>query len=507
MSILEEHRSRKTPPSPVISRVLSFTFAGIEAIPVTVEAHISAGIPSFIIVGLADKAIGEARERVRCAFASLGLALPPKRILVNLVPADILKEGSHFDLPIALALLSGMGVIPSDALEQCAALGELSLDGHINPASGALSAAICAAEKELSLVCPASQGQEAQWASADLPVYAAQDLTQVIAHFQGRQVLSAAAPLTLEQPPAEPDLADIKGMSVGRRALEIAAAGGHSLLMTGPPGAGKSMLAARMTSILPDLDRHQILQVSRIYSLSGLLKNGQLVTRPPFRDPHHSLTLPALAGGGARARPGEVSLAQFGILFLDELPEFSRTCLEALRQPIETGTITVARAAHHVTYPAHFQLVAAMNPCRCGYLGDAERQCRKAPRCAEDYTARISGPLLDRMDIAIFLKPATPMELSRAATGEASAAVRERVERARARQIARQGCINARADLEDLILSDDARSQLEQIGTKLRLSARAMTRLVRVGRTLADLADCSILEPAHLMEALAFRHR
>lgn len=254
VSILEEHRSQKAPSLPVITRVQSFTFAGIEAIPVTVEAHISAGIPSFTVVGLADKAVGETQERVRCAFASLDLALPPKRILVNLVPADIPKEGSHFDLPIALALL-----------------------------------------------------------------------------------------------------------------------------------------AARMTSIMPDLDRHQILQVSRICSLSGLLKDGQLITRPSFRDPHHSLSLPALADGGARARPGEVSLAQHGILFLDELPEFSRVCLEALRQPIETGTITVARAAHHVTYPAHFQLVAAMNPCRCGYFGDADRQCRKAPRCAEDYTARISG--------------------------------------------------------------------------------------------------------------------
>lgn len=491
----------------MITRVQSFTFAGIEAIPVTVEAHISAGIPSFIVVGLADKAVGEARERVRCAFASLGLALPPKRILVNLVPADIPKEGSHFDLPIALALLCGMGVIPSDALEQCAALGELSLDGHINPVSGALSAAICAAEKELSLICPAPQGQEAQWASEELPVYAAADLSQIIAHFQGRQVLSTPAPLTLQPPASEPDLADVKGMSVGRRAMEIAAAGGHSLLMVGPPGAGKSMLAARMTSIMPDLDRHQILQVSRIYSLSGLLKDGQLVTRPPFRDPHHSLSLPALAGGGARARPGEVSLAQHGILFLDELPEFSRACLEALRQPIETGTITVARAAHHVTYPAHFQLVAAMNPCRCGYLGDADRQCRKAPRCAEDYTARISGPLMDRMDLAIFLKPATPVELARAAKGEASTTVRQRVESARARQMARQGVINARADFEELNLTNGARSQLEQIGTKLRLSARAMTRLVRVGRTLADLADSPALRPEHLMEALAFRHR
>ncbi|MEE8659545.1 MCM domain-containing protein [Acetobacteraceae bacterium EV16G] len=491
----------------MITRVQSFTFAGIEAIPVTVEAHISAGIPSFIVVGLADKAVGEARERVRCAFASLGLALPPKRILVNLVPADIPKEGSHFDLPIALALLCGMGVIPSDALEQCAALGELSLDGHINPVSGALSAAICAAEKALSLICPAAQGQEAQWASEELPVYAAADLSQIIAHFQGRQVLSAPAPLTLHPPAPEPDLADVKGMSVGRRTLEIAAAGGHSLLMIGPPGAGKSMLAARMTSIMPDLDRHQILQVSRIYSLSGLLKDGQLITRPPFRDPHHSLSLPALAGGGARARPGEVSLAQHGILFLDELPEFSRACLEALRQPIETGTITVARAAHHVTYPAHFQLVAAMNPCRCGYLGDADRQCRKAPRCAEDYTARISGPLMDRMDLAVFLKPATPVELTRAVKGEASAVVRQRVENARARQMARQGVINARADFEELSLTNGARSQLEEIGTKLRLSARAMTRLVRVGRTLADLAGSPSLEPAHLMEALAFRHR
>jgi magnesium chelatase family protein len=493
-----------------LAAIRSFAFSGIEAVPVEVQVQISSGLPAFLVVGLPDKAVGEARERVRAALTAMGLSLPPRRVLINLAPADLLKEGSHFDLPMALAVLAAMEVLPREEIGHYAAIGELSLDGTLNPVAGVLPAAIAAGAMELGLICPGCQGGEAAWASS-VEVLAPPDLLSLINHFRGSQVLSPPTTSGLAAPMAAPDLADVRGMETARRALEIAAAGGHNLLLVGPPGAGKSMLAARLPGLLPDLLPAEALEVSMIHSVAGMLDGGRLLRRPPFREPHHGASPAALAGGGARARPGEVSLAHRGVLFLDELPEFSRQVLEVLRQPLESGRTTVARAAAHVTYPARFQLVAAMNPCRCGHLGDAERECGRAPRCGEDYLARISGPLLDRIDLTVNVQPATAADLSRAPPGEPTEAVAARVASARAAQRARGGQegphTNAEADGTKIQLVPDARALAEQAMTRLNLSPRGFTRVLRVARTIADLARAPLVRRQDVAEALAFRHR
>ncbi len=492
-----------------IARVQSFAFAGIEALAVEVQVQISSGLPAFLVVGLPDKAVGEARERVRAALTAMGLSLPPKRVLINLAPADLLKEGSHFDLPIALAVLAAMDVLPREDLLEFAAVGELSLDGTLNPVAGVLPAAIAASARGLGLICPAAQGGEAAWAG-QIAVLAAPDLLALINHFRGQQVLTPPEPAGIADAGAAADLQDVRGMETSRRALEIAAAGGHNLLLIGPPGSGKSMLAARLPGLLPDLLPMEALEVSMIHSVAGMLDGGRLVMRPPFREPHHSASQAALTGGGQRARPGEVSLAHRGVLFLDELPEFPRQALEALRQPMEAGRTTVARAAAHITYPARFQLVAAMNPCRCGYLGDAARECGRAPRCGEEYQGKISGPLLDRIDLTVAVQPVPPSELSRAPAGEASAIVAGRIAQARARQRERANgaaTTNAEVDIGALVLAAEARELADRAADKLRLSARGYTRTLRVARSIADLAGAEPIRRVDVAEALAFRHR
>ena len=496
--------------SATIARVRTFAFSGIEAVPVEVQVQISGGTPALLVVGLPDKAVGEARERVRAALSAMGLALPPRRILINLAPADLLKEGSHFDLPIALGVLAAMDVVPREDLYGYAALGELSLDGTLNSVAGVLPAAIGASTLDLGLICPASQGGEAAWAGR-IEVLAATDLLALINHFRGTQVLSPPTAPGVAEAVRGPDLSDVKGMETAKRAVEIAAAGGHNLLMIGSPGSGKSMLAARLPGLLPDLDPREALEVSMIHSVAGILDGGRLVMRPPFREPHHSASQAALTGGGQRAKPGEVSLAHRGVLFLDELPEFPKQTLEALRQPMETGRTTVARAAAHITYPARFQLIAAMNPCRCGYLADAARECGKAPRCGEDYQNRISGPVLDRIDLTIEVQPASAAELARAPPGEKTAAVAARVAHARDAQRARYGAngpmCNAEADSRGVQLVPDAQTLAEQAMEKLRLSPRGYTRVLRVARSIADLAGAPVVLRQHVAEALAFRHR
>lgn len=491
-----------------LARIQTYAFSGIEAVPVEVQVQVGPGLPAFLLVGLADKAVGESRERVRATLAAIGLSLPPKRILVNLAPADLAKEGSHFDLPIALGLLAAMGVIAPDALAEHAALGELHLDGRIAPVNGVLPAALAASAQDLGLICPAAQGAEALWAGR-IEVLAAPDLSSLINHFAGLQLLPAPSPAPAGAAgPALPDLIDVKGHETARRALEIAAAGSHNLLMVGPPGSGKSMLAARLAGLLPELTPAEALEVSLVHSVAGLLRDGQLLRRPPFRDPHHSASQAALVGGGPRARPGEVSLAHRGVLFLDEWPEFPRPALEALRQPMESGQTTISRAAARITYPARFQCVAAMNPCRCGHLGEPARECTRAPGCGADYAMRLSGPLLDRMDLTIEVQPIPPAELMRAPPGEASAPVAARVAAARARQQAR-GQRNAEAGFDALRpdTQPEALTLLETAATRLGLSTRAQVRALRVARSIADLAAAPQIGRAHLAEALAFRHR
>lgn len=493
-----------------LARVHGFAFSGIEAVPVEVQVRISGGFPAFLIVGLADRAVGGARERVRAALTAMGLSLPPKRILIDLAPAHLQQDGSHFDLPIALAVLAAMDVLPQDEVAGYAALGELSLDGALNTVAGVLPAAMSASARDLGLVCPAAQGGEAAWAGR-IEVLAAPSLLAVINHFRGTQVLTPPEPAGMQAVRPGPDLADVRGMETAKRALEIAAAGGHNLLLVGPPGAGKSMLAACLPSLLPDLTPEAALEVSMIHSVAGLLDGGRLVMRPPARSPASGTSQAALVGGGQRAKPGEVSLSHRGTLFLDELPEFPRIALEALRQPLESGRTTVARAAAHVTYPARFQLIAAMNPCRCGHLGDAGRECGEARRCGGDYLGRISGPFMDRIDLTMHVQPVPPSELSRASPGEASAVVAARVAAARDLQAARAAvcgaATNAEANGAAIELRDDARALAEQAAERLRLSARGFTRVLRVSRTIADLVGSSRVRRTDVAEALAYRHR
>ena len=501
----------------MVQRVATVAFAGIEVRPVDVQVQVAPGMPAFAIVGLPDKAVSEARERVRSALIASGLALPARRITINLAPADLPKEGSHYDLPIALGLMAAIGAIPHDALSGFTVLGELGLDGSIAPVAGVLPAAIGANARGDGLICPAACGPEAAWASPEIEIVAAASLIQLANHFKGTQVLSRPQPKILELAGPALDLADIKGQESAKRAFEVAAAGGHNLVMVGPPGAGKSMLAARLPSILPPLAPAELLEVSMVASVAGVIEGGALTNRRPFRAPHHSASMPALVGG-LHARPGEISLAHHGVLFLDELPEFQPQALDSLRQPLETGEVSIARANYRVTYPARFMLVAAMNPCRCGRANEPGFTCRRGlnTRCTADYQARISGPLLDRIDLHIEVPAVTAADLILPPPAEGSREVAERVALARERQAARYAAIGlphisnnaavAGAVLEDVARPDGSGlTLLREAADAMRLTARGYHRVLRVARTLADLDGADKVGRVHLAEALSYR--
>lgn len=502
----------------MVSRVHTVAFNGIDVLDIDCQVQLSAGIVAFNIVGLPDKAVAESRERVRAALAAMGLALPPRRITANLAPADVVKEGSHFDLAIAVAVLMAMGVLPNDAFDGHTVLGELALDGTITRVAGVLPAAIGANAAGRGVVCPAEQGGEAAWAG-DIDVLAPATLLSLVNHVKGTQVLSRPEPALAADDTPVPDLRDVKGQESAKRALEIAAAGGHNLLMTGPPGSGKSMLAARLPGLLPPLTAAEALETSMIHSVAGQLDGGRLLMRRAFRDPHHSATLPALIGGGLRARPGEASLAHNGVLYLDELPEFDRRTLEALRQPLESGRVVVARANAHVTYPARFQLVAAMNPCKCGWLDEPALACARAPRCAADYQSKISGPLFDRIDLHVDVPAVKPADLALPAPAEGTADIAARVDAARqiqADRFAEQAdarvlgvTVNAHADgdlLDEIATPDsDGTKLLTDAAERLHLSARAWHRVRRVARTIADLDGVETVRRVHVAEALGYR--
>ncbi len=492
-------------------------FVGIEARPVAVEVRITSGKHVFAVVGLPDKAVAESRERVRSAIHAVGLGFPHKRVTVNLAPADLPKEGSHFDLAIALALMSAMGAIAPDAIAGFAAIGELGLDGSIRAVPGALPAAIGANAIGKGLICPEAAGSEAAWAAEDMSVLAAPHILSLVNHFKGLQILARPIPNLSDASEALPDLLDVKGQESAKRVLEIAAAGGHNMLMVGPPGSGKSMLAARLPSILPPLDATEMLEVSMIKSLAGELAEGRIVRQRPFRAPHHSATMAALVGGGSRPRPGEVSLAHRGVLFLDELPEFHPNVLDSLRQPLEAGETTIARANHRITYPSRVQLVAAMNPCKCGGSSPGH-SCKRGPRCRDDYQARLSGPFLDRIDLQIEVPQVSAADLVLPAPTEGSVQIRARVTAARQRQRARflalgeaAGRLHTNAECTGQVLERIATPDAEGLkllrsaADTLRLSARGFHRTLKVARTIADLDGLEVIGRSHIAEALSYR--
>ncbi|MCG6902453.1 MAG: YifB family Mg chelatase-like AAA ATPase [Rhodobacter sp.] len=497
----------------MVARAYTVAFEGVEARIVEVQCAVSPGLPAFTLVGLPDKAVSEAKERVRAALTSMSIALPSKRITVNLSPADLPKEGSHFDLPIALALLAAIEILPRDDVEATVALGELSLDGSLIPVIGALPAAMAAAEVGRTLLCPRACGAEAAWVGAT-KVIAPASLAETIQHYTGQRILPPADPGEVSLATHTRDFRDVKGQERAKRALEIAAAGRHHVLMVGTPGSGKSMLAARLPGILPPLTAVEALETSMIHSLSGLLDEGGISRARPFREPHHTASMAAIVGGGRGAKPGEISLAHNGVLFMDEFPEFPRAVLETLRQPIENGEVVVARANAHVKYPCRFMLVAAANPCKCGYLSDPARACARVPLCGEDYLGRISGPLMDRFDLRIDVPPVAFTDLDLPESGDSSAIVAARVASARAVQAERfadHAGVRVNADAEGNVLESmsvpdaEGRALLTRVAERFGLSARGYHRVLRVARTIADLEGVDAVRRHHVAEAVSYR--
>lgn len=487
--------------------VASRALAGMEAPEVTVEAHLANGLPAFTLVGLAEAEVKESRDRVRAALLQSGYEFPQRRITVNLAPADLPKESGRFDLPIALGLLAASGQLPGDALKNYEFAGELALTGALRPIRGALAMMLGAARSGRAFILPRASAEEASLA-AGAEVYAADSLLAVCAHLSGREQLPRIVPRETSHTFDYPDLSDVKGQQHARRALEIAAAGNHSLLMSGPPGTGKSMLASRLPGILPPMTEAEALESAAVLSLTGNF-NSENWRQRPYRAPHHTASGVALVGGGNPPRPGEISQATHGVLFLDELPEFSRAALEVLREPLEAGHITISRAARQADFPARFQLIAAMNPCPCGYLGHPGNRCHCSPEQVARYRGRISGPLLDRIDLHIDVAALPEAELTVTGGGESSAQVRIRVAAARVTQITRQGKPNSQLagkEIDRFCTADAAAMNLlKQAIAHLNLSARAYHRVLRVARSIADLAGETNIGAAQIAEAVQYR--
>jgi magnesium chelatase family protein len=496
--------SKDMPVAVLYSRAL----AGMDAPLVTVEAHLANGLPSFTIVGLPEAEVKEAKDRVRAALQNARFEFPARRITVNLAPADLPKESGRFDLPIALGILAASGQLPMDHLNEYEFAGELALTGELRPIRGVL-AMMCGAQRDgRAFIVPGQNAAEAALVNG-AKVYAAHTLLEVCAHLAGRESLAEVSEPSLSEHDPYPDLADVKGQKHAKRALEIAAAGGHSLIMTGPPGSGKTMLAVRLPGILPPMTQEEALASAAIQSLGSAGFDVRHWCKRPFRSPHHTASGVALVGGGSNPRPGEISMAMHGVLFLDELPEFDRKVLEVLREPLESGRISVSRAARQTEFPAQFQLVAAMNPCPCGYLGHYSGKCRCTPDQVARYRGKISGPLLDRIDLQIEVPAVPQQDLTRQADGETSDTVRARVVAARERQLVRQDKPNTQLSTREIdqhCTPDEAGATLlKQAISRLGLSARAYHRVLKVARTIADLAAANAITSAHIAEAIQYR--